>query len=236
MSTTFRKDADLLAGEQPDTVLLSADNVAFYVHSNRLRAASTNALCGLLVPGAERTRPRTSSFGIDLPVLVMPDDSNVLNIVLHAMYGLDATRYNPPFEAVSRAVVALTGIYGVPISTIFSPVNAIYNALESLAVSQPLRVYALAGHYGIESLAVTASSYLLSYPLSRISDEDAEYMGGRYLRRLFFLHLGRIDRLKGLLNRPPDPHPVTQMCDPEDQKKVNRAWALGTSFLVFNAA
>jgi hypothetical protein len=47
----------------------------------------------------------------------------------------------------------------------------------------PLQLYALAAHYDIFDLAVPTSSHLLSFPLSRLSDEMVERMGAIYLKR-----------------------------------------------------
>ena len=66
--------------------------------------------------------------------------------------------------------------------------------------------YALAASHDLYSLAVPISSHLLSYPLHMLTDELAEKIGPVYLKRLFFLHLGRLDALRRLLLPPPHPH------------------------------
>jgi len=59
---------------------------------------------------------------------------------------------------------------------------------------------------------------LLSYSLASLTNELAVKMGPLYLKRLFFLHLGRIEALKRLLLPPPQP-----------------AWALASAYLAWDA-
>ncbi|KAH7097471.1 hypothetical protein BKA62DRAFT_446682 [Auriculariales sp. MPI-PUGE-AT-0066] len=233
VSTTFFEEARLMGAAKPDLVLLSADSVAFYVHLVRIRAMSTNSLCGFL---PDQLPPPSTELGLSLPTVALPDNSSVLNIILHAVYTLDATRYNPSIEMLTVAVTSLIDVYGVPMQIVLAPSAPLYTALLVQVTLRPMQVYTLAAHYDLEDIATAASAYLLSYPLSAISDTDAEYMGGRYLKRLFFLHCGRVERLKTLLGRPPSPHPPTQLCDSSEQNKIARAWSLGTAFLVFNAS
>ena len=60
-------------------------------------------------------------------------------------------------------------------------------------------------------------------------------MGPVYLKRLFFLHFGRIDALKRVLLPPPHPHPPTQHCDFTEQKHLTRAWALASAYFAWDA-
>jgi hypothetical protein len=52
---------------------------------------------------------------------------------------------------------------------------------------------------------------------------------------MFFLHVGRVDALKRILLPPPHQHPPTIDCGFSDQKGVTRAWALASSYLVWDA-
>jgi hypothetical protein len=84
-------------------------------------------------------------------------------------------------------------------------------------------------------MAVAVSSHLLSFPLATITDDVAERIGPVYLKRLFFLHFGRVDALKRLLLSPPHPHAPTAWCDFAEQKKITRAWALASAYLAWDA-
>jgi len=44
-----------------------------------------------------------------------------------------------------------------------------------------------------------------------------------------------VDALKRLLISPPHPHPPTASCDFTEQKKLTRAWALASSYLLCDA-
>ncbi len=85
--------------------------------------------------------------------------------------------------------------------------------------------------------SVADSNFLprLSYHLPGLTDELVDRIGPRYLKRLFFLHMGRADALKRILLPPPHPHPPTLWCDFEEQKRLARAWALASAYLAWEA-
>ncbi|KAJ7591132.1 hypothetical protein C8J56DRAFT_553646 [Mycena floridula] len=227
VSTTFHPTAQLTQpGSQqsppPDLALLSNDSVFFYVHSSRLLAASDNQFRSLL-----------SNVGNSFVVSV-PESSQVLNIILHAIYDLSCASYSPSFETLVAAVNRLP-IYGVrPIDRIL-PKSGLYSSLLSHAPLFPLDVYALASCFDLYDLAVSTSPHLLSYQLSSLTDDQAQRIGPIYLKRLFFLHMGRSDALKRALLVPPHPHPPTSDCDFTEQRKVNRAWTMAAAYLAWEA-
>ena len=98
----------------------------------------------------------------------------------------------------------------------------------------PIEFYALAGAYDLNHLAIPISSFLLSYSLASLTDELAVKMGPLYLKRLFFLHLGRVEALKRLLLPPPQAHGPSANCDFTEQKKLTRAWALASAYLAWD--
>ena len=63
----------------------------------------------------------------------------------------------------------------------------------NIMATGPLEVYALGSRLGLTDLAQRASPHLLSMKLANLSDEMAERTGAVALKKLFFLHLGRID-------------------------------------------
>ncbi|KAJ7368247.1 hypothetical protein DFH08DRAFT_19717 [Mycena albidolilacea] len=226
ISTTFFSTAQHRP-QPPDVVLLSKDSVYFYVHSDLLLDASDNRFRAMLPVS------HSENDNEDPPVLNIPEPAPVLNVILHAIYGMSCAHYSHPFETLANAVDSMP-IYGIiPKSTIL-PSTPLFALLLSQAPLYPLQLYALAAHYDIFDLAVPTSSHLLAFPLSRLSDDMVERMGAIYLKRLFFLHFGRAEALKRVLGPPPHPHPPTSTCDFHSQKGLGRAWALATAYLAWD--
>ncbi len=211
----------------PDIVLLSSDNVFFYVHTHILLAASENGFRGRV------TAPTTSTKDAD-SIASIPDNSTVLNIVLHIAYEMSCTHYSPPFPALISAVNRLP-VYGISPKLRIVPSTPIFSLLLSHAPLFPIELYAIAASHDLYDLAVSTSSHLLSFSLATITDEMAEKIGPVYLKRLFFLHFGRSDALKRVLLPPPNPHAPTTLCDLAEQKKLTRAWALASAYLAWDA-
>lgn len=223
VSTTFFPGAQLHS-LSPDAILLSSDSVFFYVHSHILLQTSDNRFHSLL----------PSSFEGRESIVDIPETSVVLNIILHTIYEMSCSHYSPTFSTLITAVTRLP-YYGINPKSRISPSTQLYILLLSYAPLYPIELYALAASFDLYDLAVSTSSHLLSFPLWSLSDEMAENIGPIYLKRLFFLHFGRIEALKRVLLPPPLPHPPTQWCDFADQKKVTRAWALAAAYLAWDA-
>jgi hypothetical protein len=205
---------------EPNLVLVSADGVHFYTHSHRLLVASENAFAHHLPSNA--------------PSLSLPETAPVLNLVLHAIYSLPCAQFAPSFDQLTAAVASATR-YGVPAHSLLAPDAPITKALLALTPLHPLDIYILAAEHDAYHLAKAASSYLLSFPLHTLTDEDAARMGGVYVKRLFFLHLGRVEALKRLLVNPPQAHAPALRCSFEEQKGLTRAWALAAAYLSWEA-
>ncbi|CAK5275572.1 unnamed protein product [Mycena citricolor] len=237
ISTTFFPDSDLRP-HRPDVILLTTDSVHFYLHSDVLQAFSSNQFRSLLGTPTDASKP---------PAVDVPETAPVLNVILHAIYGLSCVHYAPSFDILADAMNKMP-LYGLePRSMVRPPTpplpgtaheyvkvlpsTSLFSQLLSHAPLVPLELYALAAHFDIFDLAVPTSSHLLGYALSRLTDEDAERMGAVYLKRLFFLHYGRVEALKRVLSSPPHPHVPTSSCDFANQKNLNRAWALATAYL-----
>jgi hypothetical protein len=226
VSTTFFPGAQHMS-IPPDVVLLSSDNVFFYVHSLILLAASENGFRGRISAPAASTKENDS-------IASVPDNSTVLNIILHAVYDMSCAHYSPPFPALISAVNRLP-MYGISPKVRIVPSTPLFSLLLSHAPLFPIELYALAAAHDLYDLAVSTSSHLLSFPLATITDEMAEKIGPVYLKRLFFLHFGRSDALKRVLLPPPNPHAPTTLCDLTEQKKLTRAWALASAYLAWDA-
>ena len=243
-----------------DLIILTADSVFFYAHTHRLLQASDNGfnhLVPVLVPGlsvvegeskseesasgsTRRSSSPSSGAGAARntttpdPIITLPESSVVVNIVLHTVYGMSCSHYSPTFTDLSSAVDALS-TYGISLHRSIAPSTPLFTTLLDHAPDHPMEVYTLAAKCGLHALAVAASPHLLSYSLPCLTDELASVLGGYYTKKLFFLHLGRIDALKRLLLPPPHPHPESTGCDFVEQKKLTRAWALAAAYLAWDA-
>ena len=227
VSTTFFPGANLCS-LPTDLVVLSSDAVFFYVHSHQLLEASENGFASLL--------PIKSSKGDDEigPMISLPEHSTVLNVVFHTIYHMSSSHYSTTILTLAAAVDALHK-YGVSLPRYIGQTTPLYTQILSIAPIAPIETYALAAHYDLYDLAVRISSHLLAFSLPSLTDDHANRMGPIYLKRLFFLHLGRIDALKRLLLPPPHPHAPTPTCDFVEQKKLTRAWALASAYLAWDA-
>ncbi|KAF7789493.1 hypothetical protein EIP86_000439 [Pleurotus ostreatoroseus] len=250
VSTTFYPGANIIP-VAPDLVFLSSDAVFFYVHSCQLLAASSNRWKGL-VPQSVKTpisptgsdkgkeREQVDAIGADVhagdvgPVVALTEPSIVLNVVLHVVYGMSCVHYSPNAHTLLAAVDALAR-YGMPPSKHAVAGAPLFDLILAQAPVAPLEFYASCGSYGMHDLAAPISAYLLSYPLADLTDEVVERMGAIYLKRMVFMHLGRIEALKRLLLPPPQSHPATPECDFIEQKKLTRAWALASAYLAWDA-
>lgn len=228
VSTTFYPGANIDT-LPTDLIILSSDSVFFYVHSQRLMTASENGFNQLLPAAMKKSRPNDTDC-----IISLPEKSAVLNIVLHTIYGLSCTHYSPSLADLSTAIATLK-VYGLPVRTFLTPSTPLSTTILAHAPTAPLDVYALASAWNLNELAISASPHLLSFSLSSLTDDQASKIGSVYLKRLFFLHLGRMDALKRLLLPPPHPHPTTSECDFTEQKKLTRAWALASAYLTWDA-
>ena len=178
--------------------------------------------------------PPTDRSPDGYPLARSQDTSDVLNIVLHAVYDMSPARYAPPVTTLLAALDRLPAYGMLPAQHVVPP-RALYAVLLAQAPLAPLAVYTAAARYGLNDLAVAVSSHLLSFPLPALTDAQAEAMGAIYLKRLFMLHKQRVDALKGVLAQAPYPHPETEICTFADQKKIARAWQLAATYLVAEA-
>jgi hypothetical protein len=234
VSTTFvpRNGLDALP---TDLILLSVDSVFFNVHSHRLLAASQNGFGGLLPRPTGRSDPDTGPDGGGGPAVVpVGDESAVLNLVLHATYGLSCAQYAPSFSMLAAAVRACA-TYGLDLARVCTPGTPLADAIVRHAPIRPMDTYVLAAQHGLHDLAVLASAHLVSFPLSSITDELAEAIGAVYLKKLFFLHLGRADALRRLLVAPPPSHSPNAQCGYDERGKLTRAWALAAAYLAWDS-
>ncbi|PCH43902.1 hypothetical protein WOLCODRAFT_122822 [Wolfiporia cocos MD-104 SS10] len=226
VSTTFHPNA--VVDQLPsDLILVSSDKVYFHVHCYRILGASENGFCSLLPPKAQVQRGGTQ-------MITLAEPADVLNVVMHTIYNFSASQFMPSFEALEAALGALVK-YGVPLKQCVVSGSPLFALLLSSAPTRPIDTFALAGSHELEDLAVAVSPHLLAYSLPSLTDELARRIGPVYLKRLFILHYGRNEALKGLLLHPPNPHMETPDCSDAQQRYLTRAWALASAHLVWDA-
>jgi hypothetical protein len=168
------------------------------------------------------------------PAITVPEDSNVLNITLHLLYVIPCSQFCPSPDIISKTIGALKR-YGISLESFATPGTCLYNLILSRAPLHPIELYAISAEHDLHDLAVAISSHLMSFNLSTLTDEIVTQIGPTYLKRLFFLHLGRNEALKRLMSTPPALHGPTPQCDFTEQKKLTRAWALAAAYLAWDA-
>ncbi|KAK7039029.1 hypothetical protein VNI00_010421 [Paramarasmius palmivorus] len=210
-------------GPPVDMILVSADNVVFYVDEHTLYSNSNNQFNGLLPLQAMGQENRI----LPLQEIV----SSELQVFLQSIYNV-ASEDVPEVGALVRGVTWLNRYGFGPKSHIRSGTK-VFEYLLSHAPLHSLEVYTCAAVFDIYALALEVSPHLLMVPPTNVSDEMAERMGGRYLLKFFLLHLRRIEALKQLLMKPPDLHSVTNTCGFEEQRILKARWNHGIAKLAF---
>lgn len=155
-----------------------------------------------------------------IPTISVIEDSEVFNIILHLVYDMPCGRYGPTIEVISSTLDALPK-YGLPIP---DPSNEIWTVLLRQVEVDPLRVYSVGAAHAIDTVCTQSSEHTLSTHLSNVTEANAMAMGAIYLRRLFFLHLGRMEALKRIAGSPPEIHPPTPACSEATQRAIQKAW------------
>lgn len=213
----------------PHTILfLSNDSVLFHIHTNIIRQVSDLAFQSILA------QPNVLIHGHSGDIKRVPEDSEGLDIILHALYRIPYSDQAPQFQTLMDAISTMRR-YGIEPSLHLTPSNPFYVSLLGFAPLAPLELYALAAQFDIYPLAAAASSHLLSRPLTSISDDMAMKIGAVYLKRLMALHLERMDSLKEILIFPPVSYQPTETCNIIDQRKLTSAWAMTAANFAWNA-
>ncbi|CCO32604.1 hypothetical protein RSOLAG1IB_10153 [Rhizoctonia solani AG-1 IB] len=242
ISVSSRFNLDSWDIQDADLLFLTPDQVFFYAHSSVILAYSTNYFGGLLVGDptydvceeVDVTQPMSDSFlSIEPKLIVVNITSDIFNIVLLALYRFPIQEFAPSNQSLRAVIPALTSL-GCDPNTIACANSELYGLLLKCAAADPLPIYAIAAEYSFESLAVSVSALTLKTPLHEISEDLARQMGPIYLKRIFFLHLGREDALRRVVMPQPNFHPPESnpKCDVESQKRIQRAWTLASAYVV----
>lgn len=163
-------------------------------------------------------------------MILVPESSQILNLVLHCVYDLPCAHLSSSLEDISACVAAITK-YGLPLFEYASPKGPLYDLVLSRAPTAGIQMYTLAAQHELEQLAMAVSSFLLSFDLATLTDDLAERMGAVYLKRLMFLHLGRTAALKRLLSPPLSYHLPDETCGTGEYDVLMSAWSLAVASL-----
>ncbi|KAG8963953.1 hypothetical protein FRC05_004355 [Tulasnella sp. 425] len=246
VSTTFFPAA-VLPGVEPGTrcdlvvqtraILLakSSSNFGSLIPNTPIGQATVATVChptaegqeALLQPGSGPPQTPGPEL-LPLWAITVPETSTAFNIVLHVIYGLSFHRYGPTLAVISEAMAALSK-YGAPH---LQTKSEIYTFLFKKIDKEPLQVYAVAASALIEEICVAASERTLGLSLSNLSEADAILMGPLYLRRLFFLHLGRTGALQRVINAPPEGHEEGPGCSEAQRQHLGALWKAGKATLL----
>lgn len=148
-----------------------------------------------------------------------------LNVMLHAFYDTSCAAHQPSIQTLETTIDKMASLFGIIVATLITPSSKLFNCLLSCAPLYPLQIYSLAARHTIHELAVKASSHLLSFSLSSLTDEQALKIGAVYLKKLVLLHVQRTERLRDLLLKPPHPHPPSKSCGFKEQRALESMWA-----------
>jgi len=220
MSTTFYLGA-MDGPYPPDVLLVSSDNVFFCVHSITLLFHSLNKFGGYLKD-------------ISQPVLLSAH-SEAVNLALFALYNLNASAFNPTTGLITQALDFLID-HGILPGDCITSTNPFCESIRTLGVRYPLETFIMVAYFDLEHLAIDVSRNLLSLPLYTITEEVALTIGPMYLKRLFFLHLGRVDRLKQLMFQVPEAHGQNKDCYDSEQRRLQLEWRSLAVTLAFEAS
>ncbi|KAF8754737.1 hypothetical protein RHS01_06030 [Rhizoctonia solani] len=225
-----------------DVLFLTPDQVFFYAHQSTILSHSTNSFGGLLADSAsystaeevDTNQPMSESHFSSEPRLVVVNiPSDIFNVVLLALYRFPIHEYSPSIHTLRETIPTLVNL-GCDPSAIASPRSELYGLLLKSAAVDSLSMYAVAAQCYFEALAVSVSALTLRISLDQITDDLALQMGPIYLRRLFFLHLGRADALRRIILPLPNLHPPEEStrCSIDAQKGILRAWTLASAYMI----
>ncbi|KAG9095160.1 hypothetical protein FRC06_010075 [Ceratobasidium sp. 370] len=182
VSTRFNPEEKDIQGA--NVVLITEDQIYFYAHREILLGRSSNNFGSLLYDPAhdaemevDVSRPTDAVDLIILPAIIATaHTADVLNVVLHFIYGFSVDSYRPSPATLRLATAALFGL-GYNLADIFVPHSEPYMLFLQAGVAEPLAMYAVAAQHSLEPLAVAVSTFTLAVPPSDISDELAQQMG-----------------------------------------------------------
>jgi len=188
--------------DAPDTdaILRSSDGKEFRVHRLILSLSSPvfQGMFGL---------PQPTGASPEIPTVDVSEPSDILQPFIQYLY----PRSPPGISDISvwEALYTVADKYAAEAVTDLLRDILIPRFLET----SPLRVYALASHWGFEEEAKVASTRTLRTDISKdFPREDAILMGGAGCQQLYFLHLNRREAARAWIADHPPPTPSDSFC------------------------
>ena len=172
-----------------DVILRCSDGKELRIHSLILSLASPIFQGMFSLP--QPTQPPRSQT----PTIDVPETSDILEPLIQYLY----PRSQPKVSdlAMWEALYTAADKYNT---------EAVMETLRDMLISRfletsPMRVYALASHWGFEEEAKVASRGTLTLDLSGgFPEEDAKLMGSVACQKLYLLHLQRRDKARALVS------------------------------------
>jgi len=183
-----------------DAILRSSDGKDFLVHRLILSLASPVFQGMFSLP--QPTNPPSQIPGVDVP-----ESSDILQPFIQYLYPRSPPKI--PDVTMWASLYTVADKYNAEVVMDLLRDMLIPRFLET----SPLRVYALASHWGLEEEARIASRRTLTMDiLNDFPREDAVLMGGGACQQLYFLHFNRRELARGLVANHPPPSSVGLVC------------------------
>ena len=185
-----------------DAILWSSDGKDLRVHRIILSLASPVFQGMFSLP--QSTLPGSSS---QIPIIDIPESSDILQPFLQYLY----PRLPPKVSDIAMWTALYTIADKYHAGVVMGPLRDML--IPRFLETAPLRVYALASHWGFEEEAKIASTRTLTLDIFKdLSQEDAELMGGSACRKLYLLHFNRREGARTLITNHPPPTSSNSSC------------------------
>ena len=183
-----------------DAILRSSDGKDLRVHRLILSLGSPVFQGMFSLP--QSTEPLSQTPTIDIP-----ESSDILQPFLQYLYPRSPPKISD--VAMWEALYTIADKYGADV--VMDPLGEML--IPRFLEIAPLRVYALASHWGFEEEAKLASTRTLTIDvLKDLPLEDAELMGGAACQKLYRLHFNRREAARALVANHPLPTSSDSSC------------------------
>ena len=200
ISSTFAMAPYDFEAPDADIILRSSDGKDLRVHRFILSLASP-VFRGMF------GSPQSTEFPSQIPTIGVPESSDILQPFLQYIY----PRSPPKITDISMWAALYTIAHKYGADVVMDPLREML--IPRFLEIAPLRVYALASHWGFAEEAKIASTRTLTIDIFKdLSREDAELMGGTASQQLYLLHYNRREAARALVTNHPLPIPSDSSC------------------------
>ena len=200
ISSTFAMAPYDFEAPDADIILRSSDGKDLRVHRLILSLASP-VFRGMF------GSPQSTEFPSQIPTIGVPEPSDILQPFLQYLY----PRSPPKITDISTWAALYTIAHKYGADVVMDPLREML--IPWFLEIAPLRVYALASHWGFDEEAKIASTRTLTIDIFKdLSREDAELMGGTASQQLYLLHHNRREAARALVTNHPLPTPGDSSC------------------------